>query len=338
MKSSEKENLIKSLKEINEKINEWDFSDIDLKRIAGYLTKINKSHQDKIYKNIVEKEYTEKENEQKKKSFNSLSAREWTSFSRNVWNDVSSVRKKHHLAHGATYPEALTDRIITMYSKENDIILDPFLGTGTTMMSAKKLNRKGIGIELSDEFYKYAKKQVKNYDLFDNNEINIYNDDCRNLDKYIDPGQIQLSVTSPPYANFILKSLDDRENAHKTSKIRHENNSTVRQYTKLDNDFGNLEYKNFLIDIKNILKKIFVATKKNGYSVWVVKDYRDTKNKIPYIDFHSDLAKVGESVGFKYHDLIIWDQNEQRSLVLLGYPSVFYTNQNNSFIVVFRKI
>ena len=40
---------------------------------------------------------------------------------------------------------------------------------------------------------------------------------------------------------------------------------------------------------------------------------------------------------FKLHDLIVWDQNEQRSLVLLGYPSVFYTNQNCSFIVVMRK-
>ena len=47
------------------------------------------------------------------------------------------------------------------------------------------------------------------------------------------------------------------------------------------------------------------------------------KNGIPYIPFHSDLAMLGEQVGFKYHDLIVWDQNEQRSLVLLGYPSVF---------------
>jgi len=75
-----------------------------------------------------------------------------------------------------------------------------------------------------------------------------------------------------------------------------------------------------------------------GYSCWVVKDYRDTKNKIPYVPFHSDLARAGEEVGWKYHDLIIWDQTGQRRLVLLGYPSVLYTNQNCSFIVVFRKI
>ena len=85
------------------------------------------------------------------------------------------------------------------------------------------------------------------------------------------------------------------------------------------------------------MKQIFRITKPGGYNVWVVKDHRDTKNLQPYIDVHSDMAKCGQDAGFLYHDLIIWDQNEQRRLVLLGYPSVFYTNQNHSYLVVLRK-
>jgi DNA modification methylase len=251
---------------------------------------------------------------------------------------VSSTRKKHHLKHGATFPQALSDRLIKMYSKEGDLIFDPFLGTGTTLLSAKSLNRNGIGTELSDEFFTYATEQLQEESLFDNSQISIYHDDCRNMCNYLEDNSIQLTVTSPPYADFIQKSLKDREKTHKTSKIKLENNSTVRQYTELDNDFGNLPYNEFLIQIELILQMLYSKTKKGGYSAWVVKDYRDTKNKIPYVDFHSDLAKVGEKAGFKYHDLIVWDQNEQRSLVLLGYPSVFYTNQNCSFIVVFRKV
>ena len=242
------------------------------------------------------------------------------------------------MKHGATYPQALTDRIITMYSKEGDLVFDPFLGTGTTLLSAKSLNRNGVGTELSDEFFEYASEQLNESNLFDSSDIRVYHDNCRNMDKYLENNSIQLSVTSPPYADFIQKSLKDREKTHKTSKIKLENNSTVRQYTELENDFGNLPYNEFLMQIENILEKIYKKTKNGGYSVWVVKDYRDTKNKVPYVDFHSDLSKVGEKVGFKYHDLIVWDQNEQRSLVLLGYPSVFYTNQNCSFIVIFRKI
>ena len=156
--------------------------------------------------------------------------------------------------------------------------------------------------------------------------------------KYIKDNTVQLTVTSPPYANFIQRSLKDRATIHKTSVIKIENNSTVKQYSEAENDFGNLPYAEFIKQIKGVLRNNLVITKQGGYSAWVVKDYRDTKNKIPYVPFHSDLARAGEEVGWKYHDLIIWDQTGQRRLVLLGYPSVLYTNQNCSFIVIFRKV
>lgn len=294
-------------------------------------------------KSNTDKKDDEKAIEQRKRTFNGLSAREWTLLSRNVWNDLSSPRQPHQLEHGAVYPEKLTDRIIRMYSKEGDLILDPFLGSGTTVITAYKLNRKAVGIELSPKFYDIAVDWLDKTKgpLFAMNEKDIQHeiilDDCRNMKKYLKSGSVQLTVTSPPYANFIQKSIADRKNTHKKSKIVNDNNSVVKQYSEMSEDFGNLDYKEFLKEIKHILKVNLDVTKKGGYSVWVVKDYRDTKNKIPYIDFHSDLAHLGQSVGWKYHDLVVWDQNEQRSLVLLGYPSIFYTNQNCSFIVVFRK-
>ena len=70
----------------------------------------------------------EKERLQREKTFNGMTAHEWTLSSRSVWNDVSSARKGKHLVHGATYPEKLCDRVIKMYSHEGDCILDPFFG------------------------------------------------------------------------------------------------------------------------------------------------------------------------------------------------------------------
>ena len=49
------------------------------------------------------------------------------------------------------------------------------------------------------------------------------------------------------------------------------------------------------------------------------------------------FGRAAEACGWLWHDLIVWDQNEQRSLVLLGYPTRFYTNQNCSFLVVLRN-
>lgn len=282
-------------------------------------------------------------NKNDERSFNGLNPRDWALLSKNVWDDVSSPREAYHLEHGATYPIALADRIIKMYSKEGDLVFDPFVGVGTTVVSAYRQKRSGIGIELNERFQKIANDVLarEKSNLFNDRKSkifhNIYNDDCRNLKKYLGENSVQLTFTSPPYANFIQKSLKDREETHKTSLIKYANNSTVRQYSQKIEDFGNLDYQNFLKEIRTVLSDNLGVTKKGGYSVWVVKDYRDTKNKIPYIDFHSDLASVGKEAGWLYQDLIVWNQNGQRRLVLLGYPSVFYTNQNCSFIVVFRK-
>jgi excisionase family DNA binding protein len=303
-------------------------------------------HQEKY----ISKSEIEKEEKKSKVSFNVLTPTEWALLSKNVinedelfnpvWNDLSSPRNKYQLEHGAVYPVKLAERLIKMYSKEGDTIFDPFLGIGSTIIAAQNLNRHAVGIELNKKFSDIAQQWLEEVQgLFGNDKVyKIINDDCRNMLNQIKKEKIQLTVTSPPYANFIHKSIADRKTTHKKSVIQFENNSTVKPYSDEKNDFGNLDYPEFLKEIKKVLKANYELTKNGGYSAWVVKDYRDTKNKIPYIPFHSDLAKVGEEAGFKFHDLIVWDQTGQRRLVLLGYPSVFYTNQNCSFIVVFRKI
>jgi len=321
----------------------------------NFVEKIQEEHKSKT--NIVSEPETpylvtreiEKEEKKTKLGFNGLTPSEWALLSKNVvseddvlnpvWNDLSSPRNKYQLEHGAVYPVKLAERLIKMYSAEGDTVFDPFLGIGSTIIAAQGLNRHGVGTELNPKFANIAQQWLDDVQgLFaNNNHYKIINDDCRNMLTHIRKDKIQLTVTSPPYADFIQKSLKDRATVHKTSIIKHENNSTVKQYSEHENDFGNLPYKDFLKGIKKILKDNLEITKAGGYSCWVVKDYRDTKNKIPYIPFHSDLAVVGQEAGWLYQDLIVWDQTGQRRLVLLGYPSVFYVNQNCSFIVVFRK-
>ena len=270
---------------------------------------------------------------------NELDAKEWTKYSKSVITsrDVSSQRQQHHKEHGATFPEALASRFIEMYSKKGDTILDPFSGVSDTLLACNQLGRNGYGFEIYDRFYDISKVLLKQQKLGSSIKQTIFHDDCRHMDKYLNPNEIQLTFTSPPYANFIQQSIQDRKKTHKKSKIVDDNNSTVNQYGDSPADFGNLDYPTFLDNVKDLMKKIYKVTKPKGYNIWVVKDHRITKKKIPYVPVHYDIANAGVEAGFTNHDLIVWDQNDQRSLVVLGYPTVFYVNVNHTFLVVLRK-
>ena len=63
--------------------------------------------------------------------------------------------------HPAQYPERLIERIIGCSTNENDIVLDPFIGSGTTAAVAKKMNRRYIGYEIVPEYVKIAEERIK---------------------------------------------------------------------------------------------------------------------------------------------------------------------------------
>lgn len=280
-----------------------------------------------------------KEAEQRKRTFNGMSAKEWTVNSRSVWNDVSSPRSKNKILHGATFPEKLSDRLISMYSKVGDTVLDPFLGSGTTVVSAIKGGRRGVGIELTEKYFDLAEREIQSVvESISEPDYQLFLGDCESKLKDIKDGEIQLTITSPPYANLIHIALKDRNKRGGKSYFETKNNSQVKIYSELDEDLGNMTMDEYKEKVSNIMKLLYDKTKVGGYNIWVVKDFRDTKNGIPYVNLHQAIIECGVAGGFIHHDLIIWDQNENRSLVLLGYPSIFYVNQNNSYIVVFRKV
>ena len=86
---------------------------------------------------------------------------------RTVWK-IGTIGIKE--SHFSTFPEELVKRCILAGCPESGIVLDPFLGSGTTLKVAKKLNKSGIGIELNERFIEIAKKRIGN-DLF--NEVKV---------------------------------------------------------------------------------------------------------------------------------------------------------------------
>jgi len=70
--------------------------------------------------------------------------------------------KRHITIHPTEKPEELLERIISIGSKEGDLVLDPFLGSGTTGVIAKRLNRNFIGIELDKKYFNIAEDRIMN--------------------------------------------------------------------------------------------------------------------------------------------------------------------------------
>ncbi len=105
---------------------------------------------------IFRKKGTRKvEKEVKEKS--KVSKEEFREFRDAIWNNINGVEDKHV----AAYPVELPKRLIKMFSFWNDWILDPFLGSGSTMKAANDLERNCVGIELNADFLDIIKNKVK---------------------------------------------------------------------------------------------------------------------------------------------------------------------------------
>ena len=91
----------------------------------------------------------------------------WTSFDgparvfAHRWHGYIRDGDDKRYPHATQKPEALLEWIIDNYTKEGDLILDPFVGSGTTCAVAKQRHRRFIGIERQDEYYEMAKKRVE---------------------------------------------------------------------------------------------------------------------------------------------------------------------------------
>ena len=89
-------------------------------------------------------------------------------FPRGTLDDIWSIKReksKDEKNHGAVFPEKLVEKILENFSNENDIIYDPFMGTGTTALVAKKMKRNYLGSEISKEFIEIANKRLSQFNF-----------------------------------------------------------------------------------------------------------------------------------------------------------------------------
>lgn len=95
----------------------------------------------------------------------------------NIWkgNTAGQENMCKHLAHPAQFPLWLARDQIFSWTNEDDVVLDPFIGSGTTACACKELKRHFIGIEIDEGYCKIAKERIKNHkcDILEQQELQL---------------------------------------------------------------------------------------------------------------------------------------------------------------------
>lgn len=174
--------------------------------------------------------------------------------------------------------------LILKYTKENDIVLDPFCGSGTTLIECKLLNRKGIGIDINEKALKIAKERL-NFKYKTNFEPKLIKANAINMQKIIPNNTVDFIFIHPPYADIIKYSSDIKE------------------------DLSRLSLQEFLNQMKLFSKECFRIIKKDKICSVLIGDIRKNNNVVP-LGFY--IMNFFIQAGFSLKEIIIKEQHNCR--------------------------
>lgn len=313
--------------ELNSKIY---LSDDSIKEIEDYATQL-----------LFDLEINENKDSgkyDKRNKLNDLTGKEWMPETKSYWfqkglgknNPEARIEKMHP----APFSFQDIERLIKFFTKKDEVVLDPFLGVGSTLKAAALTGRNGIGIELTSRWVELSKERLeKEVGKGTSDKFTIINGDSSKELKKLNDESVDFVVTSPPYWNILHK---------KDQKIIKQRviNGLETQYSEDDNDLGNVDdYNKFLEMLVN--KFIFESArvlKNKKYFALIVSDFR---HKSKFVSFHSDLINKIDGVKQKGYELDLQGvkvliQNH-KSLHPYGYPFAYVENIHHQYILIFRK-
>jgi DNA modification methylase len=163
----------------------------------------------------------------------------------------------HNPKYRGNWAPQIPRNVILKYTKEGDLVLDPMVGAGTTLIEAKLLNRNAIGIDINPNAVKQTEQNLK-FESEGKSKQKCYVGDIRNLEN-IDNGSIDLIITHPPYLNIIKYSEG-----------------------KIADDLSNIgSLKKFLVEFELAVKGLYRVLKPDHYCAILIGDTRRKRHFVP---------------------------------------------------------
>lgn len=251
---------------------------------------------------------------------NCMTAKEWLKSQMGVWEFFYSgddIRNKD--VHPATFPISLSNKVIELFTHEGELVLDPFVGSGTTLLSGQRLNRNAVGFDLQEKYVELCVSRLHTNNLFSNSQQVAVNDDARLIDKYLEPESVKLIWTSPPYANLL-----NRKRKNKSRRNRDNGQlGKVEQYSQDERDLGTMPIVDYTHAMGDVFEKLLPLLKPKGHCVINVPDMWWENQRIT---IHISLVEELRRRGYELRNIIIWDRtNVVNQIGIFGWPSNYIT-------------
>ena len=267
-----------------------------------------------------------------KNQLNDLTGKEWIKMTKSFMFSEKCSDDKDAFAHPAPFLIKDIEKLVKMFTKKGMIVLDPFMGSGTTAIASFNCMRKSIGIDLSEEYYQLARTRFDKKGMSEGLDYKYIVGDSLIETKNID--NVDFIVTSPPYHN-ILKNNSKGLREDKSKKgYRNGSRIGVEYYSDKENDLGNQDsYQDFLSLFKKIMVNCFEKLNNKKYTAIIISDFTVDKKEICV---QADIVNLMQEVGFNFVGTIALLQ-DNKPLYPFGYPYAFKINHMHQNIIMFRK-
>lgn len=264
---------------------------------------------------------------------NSLTSTEWIAETVSVWNQrgLGAGHPDAQIERQHPAPFSFTDisRLIRFFTKPGGLVLDPFVGVGSTLKACALEGRRGIGIELIPKYVELTRKRLLTEvpDAERREAQEIVEGDALTALQAIDSETVDFVVTSPPYWNILHKE------DHKALQER-KNHGLDTRYSDDARDLGNIpDYESFLQKLTEILRECGRTLRSNKYMAVIVSDFRD---KSKFVMFHADLANALASHKLGLRGLKVLYQRHKR-VFPYGYPYAYVPNIHHQYILILQN-
>ncbi len=266
---------------------------------------------------------------------NCMSAKEWIKSQLGVWRfnyQKRDIRDKS--VHPATFPISLAKKVISLFSHRGELVLDPFVGSGTTLVAARDVERNAVGFDINEAYINLSWTRLNNTPRYLLAEQVPIKDDARNLHRYLDPESVALVFTSPPYANLLNRRR--RNKSRRTYDRKNAQYLRVEQYSQDPSDLGTLPLAEYSREMGQIFSGILPLLKPKAHCVINVPDmwWEDER-----ITIHVALIETLRDVGYELRNIIIWDRtNIVNRIGIFGWPSNYITMGTTfEYLLDFRR-